>query len=221
MLLLHFDLSLDSEPQGSFLAGLDSALSPQQITHWSNAIAEDIPVPSDDLAFRQDQPFHFWLTRTGLERVWRHLRDLVDKINADSIMDVAVYTLQTAKDELKDAIVYEDETQIVLRDSAIRPDRVSKPVILSEPGDFTAVLKPIAEGVEPELCPICGRFYTEPPAISRHRGTNGICPAICPECGTREAMENSGADENDIDSAIEAVRTAKRTLARCASRRPT
>lgn len=35
-------------------------------------------------------------------------------------------------------------------------------------------------------CPVCGRTYTEPPAISRRSRSIEICP----ECGTREAIED-------------------------------
>lgn len=35
-------------------------------------------------------------------------------------------------------------------------------------------------------CPVCGRTYTDPPAISRRSEHKEICP----ECGTREAIED-------------------------------
>lgn len=35
-------------------------------------------------------------------------------------------------------------------------------------------------------CPVCGRTYTDPPAISRRSEHMEICP----ECGTREAIED-------------------------------
>ena len=35
-------------------------------------------------------------------------------------------------------------------------------------------------------CPVCGRAYTDPPAISRRSESMEICP----ECGTREAIED-------------------------------
>lgn len=38
------------------------------------------------------------------------------------------------------------------------------------------------------LCPSCGSYYTDPPAVSRkHKGVN-----ICPECGMKEALEAAG-----------------------------
>ena len=35
-------------------------------------------------------------------------------------------------------------------------------------------------------CPLCGRMYTDRPAISRRPGVGYICP----DCGTREAIED-------------------------------
>ena len=51
-------------------------------------------------------------------------------------------------------------------------------------------------------CPVCGRTYTEPPAISRM--SKGM--EICPECGTREAIEDWNRDQEE--------RTDKRTETR-------
>jgi len=42
-------------------------------------------------------------------------------------------------------------------------------------------------------CPVCGRTYTEPPAISRR--SKGM--EICPECGTREAIEDWNRDQEE------------------------
>lgn len=36
------------------------------------------------------------------------------------------------------------------------------------------------------MCPICGRAYTDSPALSRRDNES----AICPDCGTREALED-------------------------------
>ncbi len=45
------------------------------------------------------------------------------------------------------------------------------------------------------ICPICGQSYYEPPALSRADGKTQICP----DCGTREALQSLGvcADEQD------------------------
>ena len=40
-------------------------------------------------------------------------------------------------------------------------------------------------------CPICGREYSEHPALSR---VDGLTP-ICPDCGTREALESIGVSK--------------------------
>ena len=41
---------------------------------------------------------------------------------------------------------------------------------------------------EPKVCPLCGRTYTEVPALSRKDNTM----LICPDCGTRESLEAIG-----------------------------
>lgn len=41
-------------------------------------------------------------------------------------------------------------------------------------------------GKEYKICPICGKGYTEAPALSRRDNKTSICP----ECGTREAIED-------------------------------
>lgn len=35
-------------------------------------------------------------------------------------------------------------------------------------------------------CPVCGRYYTDRPALSRRPGVGEICP----ECGQKEALED-------------------------------
>lgn len=44
---------------------------------------------------------------------------------------------------------------------------------------------------KPRICPKCGQNYNEPPALSRLKGVG----AICPDCGTREALESVGASK--------------------------
>lgn len=41
-----------------------------------------------------------------------------------------------------------------------------------------------------QICPICGRKFKEPPAISRQDNKTEICPL----CGTREALDALGID---------------------------
>ena len=53
----------------------------------------------------------------------------------------------------------------------------------------------INERMQPKICPKCGREYCEPSALSR---VDNQTP-ICPDCGTREALESIGiaADEQE------------------------
>lgn len=55
-------------------------------------------------------------------------------------------------------------------------------------------------------CPICGIEYTEHPAISR---TDNETP-ICPDCGTREALESIGVDADEQDKIIEIIYHTRR-----------
>ena len=51
------------------------------------------------------------------------------------------------------------------------------------------------------VCPICGQEYTDRPAISR---TDGESP-ICPDCGTRQALESLGIDTDEQEKIITAI----------------
>ena len=50
---------------------------------------------------------------------------------------------------------------------------------------------------EPRTCPKCGRVYTERPANSRVDGS-----PICPDCGTREALESIGVGREEQDKIL-------------------
>ena len=50
---------------------------------------------------------------------------------------------------------------------------------------------------EPRTCPKCGRVYTERPASSRVEGS-----PICPDCGTREALESIGVGREEQDKIL-------------------
>ena len=50
---------------------------------------------------------------------------------------------------------------------------------------------------EPRTCPKCGRVYTERPASSRVDGS-----PICPDCGTREALESIGVSVEEQDKIL-------------------
>ena len=47
-------------------------------------------------------------------------------------------------------------------------------------------------------CPICGKEYTEHPALSRTDGKT----LICPDCGTREALESIGVSKEQQDKIL-------------------
>ena len=54
-------------------------------------------------------------------------------------------------------------------------------------------------------CPICGKEYTEHPALSRKDNST----LICTDCGTREALESIGvgqAEQEEILGIIHGIR---------------
>lgn len=51
------------------------------------------------------------------------------------------------------------------------------------------------------ICPICGQRYHERPAISR---TDNKTP-ICPDCGTRQALETIGVFGKEQDEILESI----------------
>lgn len=46
---------------------------------------------------------------------------------------------------------------------------------------------------EPRVCPKCGQVYTGHPALSRYDNDT----LICPDCGTREALESLGVGREE------------------------
>ena len=54
---------------------------------------------------------------------------------------------------------------------------------------------------EIRICPRCGRSYHGVPALSR---TDGIT-SICPDCGTREALESIGVDEAEQEQILDTI----------------
>ena len=51
----------------------------------------------------------------------------------------------------------------------------------------------IKEGIHKgRTCPLCGNIYFEAPAVSRTDGKS-----ICPECGTRQALESLGVPKDE------------------------
>lgn len=53
--------------------------------------------------------------------------------------------------------------------------------------------------MESNICPKCGKPYTEPSALSRKDNKTEICP----DCGIREAMEIAGFSESQQEELIE------------------
>lgn len=56
-----------------------------------------------------------------------------------------------------------------------------------------------------KTCPKCGREYEGYPAISRADNETEICP----ECGTREALESAGISPEKQEEILKTIRQAK------------
>ena len=50
-------------------------------------------------------------------------------------------------------------------------------------------------------CPICGKEYTEHPALSRKDNST----LICPDCGTREALESMGVEVEEQEKILDTI----------------
>ena len=57
------------------------------------------------------------------------------------------------------------------------------------------------------ICPKCGKKYTGAPALSRLDNTT----LVCPECGTREALESIGLPEREIEDIVAVLHTVNQT----------
>ncbi len=55
------------------------------------------------------------------------------------------------------------------------------------------------------VCPRCGQSYAGHPATSRDGGG-----PICPDCGTREALESIGVDAAEQDKIIDTIHRCQR-----------
>ena len=51
------------------------------------------------------------------------------------------------------------------------------------------------------VCPKCGQAYHGRPAVSRADGRTQLCP----DCGTREALESIGVDGKEQEQILEAI----------------
>ena len=51
---------------------------------------------------------------------------------------------------------------------------------------------------EVRICPLCGKTYGEPPALSRTDNEK----LICPDCGTRQALESIGVYDEEREKIL-------------------
>ena len=54
---------------------------------------------------------------------------------------------------------------------------------------------------EIRVCPLCGQAYVGAPALSR---TDNETP-ICPDCGTRQALESIGIGADEREKILEVI----------------
>ena len=57
------------------------------------------------------------------------------------------------------------------------------------------------------ICPRCGKPYYKPPALSRLDNET----AICPDCGTREALDSIGVSPKEQDAIIQTIHRYQRS----------
>lgn len=57
---------------------------------------------------------------------------------------------------------------------------------------------------EPRVCPVCGRTYIEPPALSRIDNKT----LICADCGTRQSLESIGIDKDEQEKILGIIHRA-------------
>ena len=51
------------------------------------------------------------------------------------------------------------------------------------------------------VCPLCGKTYGEAPALSRTDNET----LICPDCGTRQALESIGIDAEEREKILSII----------------
>lgn len=56
------------------------------------------------------------------------------------------------------------------------------------------------------VCPRCGRSFCEPPALSRLDNKT----LICPDCGTREALDSIGVKPDEQEQILAAIHRRRR-----------
>lgn len=62
------------------------------------------------------------------------------------------------------------------------------------------------EAVQKRICPKCGETYWERPAVSRADNRT----LICPDCGTREALESMGISIDEQERIIETIHRSRK-----------
>ena len=55
--------------------------------------------------------------------------------------------------------------------------------------------------VRTAVCPLCGRLYHGHPALSRTDNET----LICPDCGTRQALQSIGVDPDEQERILETI----------------
>lgn len=55
--------------------------------------------------------------------------------------------------------------------------------------------------IQVSTCPYCGKIYRGRPALSRKDNQT----LICPDCGTREALESIGVDAAEQEQILETI----------------
>ena len=56
------------------------------------------------------------------------------------------------------------------------------------------------------VCPLCGKTYGEAPALSRTDNET----LICPDCGTRQALESIGIDAEERERILSIIHQSYR-----------
>ena len=59
-----------------------------------------------------------------------------------------------------------------------------------------------------KICPRCGKAYHEAPALSREDNKT----LICPDCGTREALESIDVNREEQEEILEIIHRQRRHL---------
>lgn len=62
-------------------------------------------------------------------------------------------------------------------------------------------------GREKHICPRCGQVYCGRPALSRADNKTQLCP----DCGTRQALESIGVDEKEQDAILASIHGCRGT----------